>query len=304
MIQSKEDLKQYDINTYYVLQNGVKIPKIMIGTYNIFADEAKAVFKAAYDVGYRGIDCGRYYGNEKDWGNAIKASGVRRENVFIQTKISHEDEKRGLDVIEDFQVTLRNFSTNYIDCLLIHWPNMDTFESTWKAMEQLYKEGKVRVIGVSNFRKEHFEILKYSAEIMPMVNQIERHPCRHQQETYDYCKENGIQLQAYQPIAVGKPELMNNSLLIDIARKHECTVPQAALSWNIATGVIPLPRSRNAGRLKENYASLYIELTPEEIERINSDKAHYFRALREGSEYPGYWNEIHKVEIEKYLIDN
>ncbi|MCI8402819.1 MAG: aldo/keto reductase [Lachnospiraceae bacterium] len=291
------------MNKYYILPNGVKIPKIMIGTYNILADEAKTVFKAAYDGGYRGVDCGRYYGNEKDWGDAVKASGIRRENVFIQTKISHADEKRGIDVIKDFQTTLQNFSTDYIDCLLIHWPNMNTFVSTWKAMEQLYKDGKVRVIGVSNFRKEHFEILKHSAEIMPMVNQIERHPCRHQREIYDYCKENDIQLQAYQPIAVGRPELMNNSLLIDIAEKHACTVPQVALAWNIATKVIPLPRSRNEGRLRENFEALSIELTTEEIERIDGDKVHYFRALREGSEYPGYWDEIHNVDVEKYLSD-
>ena len=291
------------MNKYYVLSNGVKIPQIMIGTYRIFDDEAKAVFEAAYNVGYRGIDCGRYYGNEKDWGNAIKALGIRREDVFIQTKISHADEKKGIDIIRDFQTTLQNFSTDYIDCLLIHWPNMDTFKSTWKAMERLYKAGRVRVIGVSNFRMEHFEMLKTSAEIMPMVNQIERHPCRHQQETYDYCKENGIQLQAYQPIAVGRPELMNNPLLIDIAKKHGCTVPQAALAWNIATGVIPLPRSRNAGRLRENFGALGIELTVKEIEMIDGDKAHYFRALREGSEYPGYWDEIHKVDVKKYLLD-
>lgn len=290
------------MDKYYILSNKVKIPKIMIGTYSIFADEAKAVFKAAFDVGYRAIDCGRYYGNEKDWGDAVKKSGVRREDIFIQTKISHADEKKGIDVIQDFQTTLHNFSTDYIDCLLIHWPNMKTFESTWKAMEQLYKDDKVHVIGVSNFRKEHFEILKTSAEIMPMVNQIERHPCRHQQETYDYCKENGIQLQAYQPIAVGRPELMKNPLLIDIAEKHVCTVPQVALAWNIATGVIPLPRSRNAGRLKENFEAFNIELSAEELEMINSDKAHYFRALREGTEYPGYWDEIHKVDVEKYLL--
>lgn len=285
----------------YTLSNGIKIPKIMMGTYNIFGDEAENVFKTAYSIGYRGVDCGRYYGNEKDWGDAIKAAGVKRDEIFIQTKISHADEKNGLDVIKDFDITLSNFSTDYVDCLLIHWPNMDTFVSTWKAMEQLYKDGKVRAIGVSNFRKEHFELLRTSAEIMPMVNQIERHPCRHQQESYDYCSRNGIQLQAYQPIAVGRPELMKNSLLVDIASKQGCTVPQVALAWNIATGVIPLPRSRNAERLKENFESLDIVLTAKEIENINNDKAHYFRALREGTEYPGYWDQIHKVDIEAYL---
>lgn len=287
---------------YCKLSNGVKIPTIMIGTYSIFGDEAKAVFASAYEAGYRAIDCGRYYGNEKDWGNAVKASGVKREDIFIQTKVSHADEKTpGFDVIKDFEITLSHFSTDYIDCLLIHWPNMETFISTWKALEKLYKDGKVRAIGVSNFRREHFEILRQSAVIMPMVNQIERHPCRKQQETYNYCTANGIQLEAYQPIAVGRPELMQNPMLIDIAKKHSCTVPQVALAWNIATGVIPLPRSRNAERLKENFESSNVELTDEEVRMITYDKTHYFRALTEGREYPGYWDQIHQVAIEKYL---
>lgn len=287
---------------YCILPNGVRIPRLMIGTYNIFGAQAQNVFQAACDIGYRAIDCGRYYGNEKDWGEAVKASGVKRKDVFIQTKVSHADEKKpGFDVIKDFETTLANFSTDYIDCLLIHWPNMDTFISTWKALEHLYRDGKVRAIGVSNFRKEHFEMLKPSAEIMPMVNQIERHPCRKQPETYAYCKEHGIQLEAYQPLAVGRPALMDNGLLIPIAKKHGCTVAQVALAWNMATGVIPLPRSRNPERLKENYESVNVQLTPDEIDAITSDNTHYFRALCEGAEYPGYWNQIHKVEIETYL---
>lgn len=285
-----------------VLSNGVQIPRIMIGSYNIFGDEAKAVFRAAYEIGYHGIDCGRYYGNEMDWGEAIKASGIKREEVFIQTKVSHADEKNPeFDVIKDFDTTLSNFSTDYIDCLLIHWPNMDTFQETWRSLEKLYKAGKVRAIGVSNFRKEHFEILKQTAEIMPMVNQIERHPCRKQPETYNYCKDNNIQLQAYQPLAVARPELMKNELLIGIAEKHSCTVPQVALAWNIATGVIPLPRSKNPSRLKENYESIKIKLTSDEIDAITDDNRHYFRALREGSEYPGYWDMIHEVKVDNYL---
>lgn len=286
---------------YLTLSNGIRIPKIMMGTYSIFGDEAKSVFTTAYETGYRAIDCGRYYGNEKDWGNAVKVSGVKREDIFIQTKVSHAEEKKpDFNVIRDFEITLENFSTNYIDCLLIHWPNMDTLQSTWKAMEKLYKDGKVRVIGVSNFRKEHFEILRETAEIMPMVCQIERHPCRKQPETYLYCRINGIQLQAYQPIAVGRPELMNNPLLISIAQKHGCSVPQIALAWNIATGVIPLPRSRNAERLKENYASMMIKLSKDEVDEITNDKFHYFRALTEGAEYPGYWDIIHEVKIANY----
>lgn len=286
----------------FSLKNDVQIPQIMIGTYNIFADDAKNVFKAAYSAGFRAIDSGRYYGNEKDWGEAIKASGVKREEIFIQTKVSHADEKHSdFDVIKDFETTLTNFSTDYIDCLLIHWPNMETFPKTWQALEELYNSGKVRAIGVSNFRREHFEILKKTAEIMPMVNQIERHPCRKQPETYEYCRKNDIQLEAYQPLAVARPELMKNELLMEIAAKHNCSVPQVALAWNIATGVIPLPRSTNPRRLRENFNALQVRLSEEEVSMITNDHEHYFRALSEGVEYPGYWDEIHRVEIEKYL---
>lgn len=287
---------------YRMLANGVKIPNIMIGTYNIFGDNAKSVFSCAYEIGYRAIDCGRYYKNEKDWGDAIKASGVNRKDVFIQTKVSHAEEKNtGFDAIKDFETTLLNFQTDYIDCLLIHWPNMSRFVSTWGAMERLYHDGKVRAIGVSNFRPEHFDILKKTATVFPMILQMERSPCRKQPEIYEYCKANGIQLQAYQPLAVGRPELMKNPLLIRIAEKHGCTVAQVALAWNIETGVIPLPRSRNASRLKENYDAAKIQLTIDEIREIDDDKSHYFRALSEGAEYPGYWDQIHYVDVKRYL---
>ena len=155
--------------------------------------------------------------------------------------------------------------------------------------------------GTNHNTREMIKAKYPTSEIMPMVNQIERHPCRKQPETYHYCKEHGIQLEAYQPLAVGRPELMKNPLLLSIAEKHHCTVAQVALAWNMSTGVIPLPRSKNPGRLKENHGSVEIELTAEEMHEIDNDREHYFRALREGSEYPGYWDQIHKVDIPYYL---
>lgn len=286
---------------YYQLYNGVKIPKIMIGTYSINGEEAKHIFKAAYNVGYRGVDCGRYYRNEKDWGNAIAGSGVKREDIFIQTKVDYSQEKNGLDVESDFQTTLANFQTDYIDGLLIHWPVFATFQKTWSVLEKLYEQGLVKVIGVSNFRIEHFKLLQQRANIFPMVLQMERHPCRKQQEILNYCKNNNILLEAYQPLAAGRPELMKNELLINIAKNHGCSVPQVALAWNIQSGVIPLPRSKNPERLKANYEAMYVELTEEEMGMIDEDNTHYFRALTEGREFPGYWDEIHRVEIKDYL---
>lgn len=294
-------MKHLDTLNCNKLNNGILIPKIMLGTYNIDGEDAHRIFNIAFQIGFRGIDCGRYYKNEMDWGNAIKESGVDRENIFIQTKVDYSLERMGLNILEDFEKTLENFQTHYIDSLLIHWPVYETFIETWKALENLYRAGKVRAIGVCNFRIEHFEILKKHAAIMPMIAQIERHPCRKQQELVDYCQKNSIQVEAYQPLAVTRPQLMNNNILIEIAKSHKCSVPQVALAWNIQSGVIPLPKSSNPERLKQNFDSTQIFLTKEEINNINGDQDHYFRAMREASEFPGYWDHIHRVDIDKYL---
>jgi diketogulonate reductase-like aldo/keto reductase len=283
------------------LSNGVLVPRIFLGTYNIIGEDAKSVLEAGYKVGYKAIDCGRYYGNEKNWGDAIKSIGIERSSIFIQTKIDYTLERKKIDIIEDFQKTLDNFNTNYIDSLLIHWPVYDTFLGTWRSLEKLYREGRVRSIGVSNFRVEHFEILRHKAEIWPMIAQFERHPCRKQYELVDYCIQNNIQPEAYQPLAVGRPELLENETLKIIADNHKCSIAQVALAWNIQTGVIPLPRSKNLKRLKENFDSLFILLSEDEIKVIDNDKNHYFRALKESSEYPGYWDQIHRVEISKFV---
>lgn len=288
---------------YFELSNGVKVPRIMAGTYSINGDEAINICKSAIDAGFRGFDCGRYYKNEKDWGIAIVKSDISRDKVFIQTKVDYSQEKKGLDVKKDFETTLKNFSTNYIDSLLIHWPVFDAFLNTWSILEELYLESKIKCIGVSNFRVEHLKILKKNCRIMPMINQIERHPCRKQEELYTYCKNNNILVQAYQPLAVCNPRLMQNELLSNIANKHNCTVPQIALAWNIHTGVIPLPRTKSPERLKENFNSIFIDLSKDEIASINNDQDHYYRVMHESHEFPGYWDEIHHIDIEEIVGD-
>lgn len=288
----------------YLLYNGISIPKIMLGTYNIFGKEAKETFKSAYSIGYRGLDCGRYYKNECDWGLAIVEAGIPRKDIFIQTKVDYSKERKGLDIIKDFAITLNNFRTEYIDSLLIHWPVNETFINTWKALEELYNEGKVHAIGVCNFQIEHFKRLECFSHIKPMIAQFERHPLRKQEELYQYCKENQIQPEAYQPLAVCHPELFSDCVLKQIAESHNCSVPQVALAWNIQTGVIPLPRSRNMERLKQNFDSGNILLTGEEIAKINQDKKHYLRVMCESREFPGYWDDIHQVNVNDYLPNN
>lgn len=285
---------------YNVLRNNVSIPKIILGTYSLNGDTAKEIFNNAYEIGYRGFDCARFYGNEADWGAAFKESGVKREDIFIQTKVNYTLERKGFDVIKDFEKTLSNFRTNYIDAYLIHWPVFETFLDTWSSLEKLYEQGKVRAIGVCNFRIEHFRLLEKNANIMPMIAQFERHPCRKQDELFDYCLKNRIQAEAYSPLAVSKKSLTENETLNKVAKKHNCSVQQIALAWNIQTGVIPLPRTSNISRLSQNFHATKLTLSNDDILDINNNE-HYFRALTEYLEFPGYWDQIHKVNIDEYL---
>jgi len=282
------------------LNNGVKIPPIMLGTYAINKNKAVEALQFAYEAGFRGIDCARYYKNEHDWGKAIAKLNISRSDIFIQTKVDFTREYSKLDVISDFELTQNNFRTHYIDALLIHFPVGNRFLETWADMEKLYRAGKVRAIGVCNFRPEHFEMLKKTATIVPMINQFERHPCRKQNEILDYCFTNHIQPQAYSPLAVCNPKLLYNPVLLEIAKKYHCTSAQVSLAWNICSGVIPLPRSKSKTNISANAKALDICLTERDMEEINGIDA-YCRALNEARECPGYWDIIHRVDESEYL---
>lgn len=251
---------------FKVLSNGVKMPSIGFGTYKSGNDEETAkIVKYALKIGYRQIDTASFYGNEVGIGNGIKESGINREDIFLVTKLWNDD--HGYDkTIEAFNKSLEKLQVDYIDLYLVHWPNKLNSE-TWKAFEYLYKTGKVKSIGVCNFKVAHLEELKKTAQIMPMVNQIEIHPQSSKNDMLSYCEENNIQLVAWSPIMRGK--LFSNELMIGLAEKYKKTIAQIILRWHLQRGVIPIPKSSNEERIKENLNIFDFELSNDDIKTID-----------------------------------
>ena len=252
---------------FKILSNGVKMPSIGFGTYKSGSDEETAkIIKYALKIGYRQIDTASFYGYEVGIGNGIKESGINREDIFLVTKLWNDD--HGYDkTIEAFNKSLERLQVDYIDLYLIHWPNKLNSE-TWKAFEHLYKTGKVKSIGVCNFKIGHLEELKKTAEIMPMVNQVEIHPQSSKNDMLRYCEENNIQLVAWSPIMRGK--LFSNELILGLAEKYKKTIAQIILRWHVQRGIIPIPKSSNEGRIKENLSIFDFELSNDDMSIIDS----------------------------------
>ena len=251
---------------FKVLSNGIKVPSIGFGTYKSGNDEETAkIIKYALNIGYRQIDTASFYGNEVGIGNGIKESGINREDIFLVTKLWNDD--HGYDkTIEAFNKSLERLQVNYIDLYLVHWPNKLNSE-TWKAFEYLYRTGKVKAIGVCNFKIGHLEELKKTAEIMPMVNQVEIHPQSSKNDMLSYCEENNIQLVAWSPIMRGK--LFSNKLMIDLSEKYKKTIAQIILRWHVQRGIIPIPKSSNEERIKENLSIFDFELSNDDMNTID-----------------------------------
>ncbi len=251
---------------FKLLSNGVKMPSIGFGTYKSGNDEETAkIVKYALEIGYMQIDTASFYGNEVGIGNGIKESGISREDIFLVTKLWNDD--HGYDkTIEAFNKSLERLQVKYIDLYLVHWPNKLNSE-TWKAFEYLYRTGKVKAIGVCNFKIGHLEELKKTAEIMPMVNQIEIHPQSSKNDMLSYCEENNIQLVAWSPIMRGK--LFSNKLMIDLSEKYKKTIAQIILRWHVQRGIIPIPKSSNEERIKENLSIFDFELSNDDMKTID-----------------------------------
>ena len=251
---------------FKLLSNGVKMPSIGFGTYKSGNDEETAkIVKYALEIGYMQIDTASFYGNEVGIGNGIKESGISREDIFLVTKLWNDD--HGYDkTIEAFNKSLERLQVKYIDLYLVHWPNKLNSE-TWKAFEYLYRTGKVKAIGVCNFKIGHLEELKKTAEIMPMVNQIEIHPQSSKNDMLSYCEENNIQLVAWSPIMRGK--LFSNKLMIDLSEKYKKTIAQIILRWHVQRGIIPIPKSSNEERIKENLSIFDFELSNDDMNTID-----------------------------------
>lgn len=249
------------------LHNGVKMPWFGLGVFKVKeGEEVVSSVKAAIKNGYISIDTAAVYKNEEGVGQAIKESGVAHEDLFITTKVWNADQ--GYDsTLQAFETSLGKLGLDYIDLYLIHWPVKGKYNDTWKALEKLYRDGRVRAIGVSNFHVHHLEDLLSHAEIKPMVNQIEYHPHLTQKEVYDFCKKEGIQLEAWSPLKQGV--LLKDPTINEIAEKHNKSAAQIILRWDLQNEVVTIPKSTNENRIIENADIFDFELTPEEMQRLN-----------------------------------
>ena len=258
----------------YTLANGVQIPAIGLGTWQTPDDETgyQAVLSALHS-GYRHIDTAQGYRNEDIVGRAVKDSGIAREEIFITSKLDNPN--HGYDnTMRSFEGTLEQLGTDYVDLFLIHWPNplqyrktwQQTNAETWKAFEELYNAGKIRAIGVSNFRQHHIDELMKTAKIPPMVNQIRLCPGETQDELVTYCKERNILLEAYSPLGTGQifkvPEIQI------LAEKYQKSIAQICIRWSLQNGFLPLPKSVSAERIRENMDVFGFELSDDDVRLI------------------------------------
>lgn len=251
------------------LNNGVEMPILGFGVFQVpdLAECERSVLDAI-DTGYRLIDTAASYQNEEAVGNAIKKSSVAREELFITTKLwiqsnGYQDTKKA------FEVSLKKLQLDYLDLYLIHQPFGDVY-GEWRAMEELYKEGKVRAIGVSNFHPDRLIDLIIHNEIVPAVNQIETHPFHQQIETQQFLEENNVQIQSWGPFAEGKNGLFQNELLVSIGKKYNKTIAQVVVRWLKQRGIIAIPKSVRKERMAENLNIFDFQLSAQDMEAIQS----------------------------------
>ncbi|MFE8703109.1 aldo/keto reductase [Cytobacillus sp. FJAT-54145] len=249
------------------LHNGVEMPWFGLGVFKVKeGSEVVESVKAAIKNGYKSIDTAAVYKNEEGVGQAIKEAGVPREELFITTKVWNSDQ--GYEsTLEAFETSLNKLGLDYLDLYLIHWPK-EKSKDTWKALEKLYKDGRVRAIGVSNFHVHHLEDLLSVAEIKPMVNQVEYHPHLAQLELHDFCKKEGIQLEAWSPLKQGV--LLDEPTIVEIAEKHKKSPAQIILRWDLQNEVVTIPKSIKEHRIIENADIFNFELSQDDMDRLNA----------------------------------
>ena len=253
------------------LHNGVKMPWFGLGVFKVEeGPELVNAVKVAIKHGYRSIDTAAIYENEEGVGQGIreglKEAGISREDLFVTSKVWNAD--LGYEsTIAAYEKSLQKLGLEYLDLYLIHWPVEGKYKEAWRALETLYKEGKVKAIGVSNFQIHHLKDLMEDAEVKPMVNQVECHPRLTQKEVQAFCKEQGIQLEAWSPLMQG--ELLDNEVLQAIATKHGKSVAQVILRWDLQNGIVTIPKSTKEHRIVENSTVFDFELTEEEMNQID-----------------------------------
>jgi len=252
---------------YVTLNNGVKMPLLGFGVFQVpDPAQCEAAVSQALEVGYRLIDTARSYGNEKAVGDALRRSEIPREELFVTTKLWVQD--TGYEkTLASFQKSLDRLQLDALDLYLIHQPYGDVHGS-WRAMEELYRKGRVRAIGVSNFAPDRLADMIGFNEIVPAVNQVETHPFCQQVEAAAFMKEVGVQIQSWGPFAEGKNDLFTNAVLAGIGKTHGKSVAQVVLRWLLQRGVVAIPKSVRKERMEENFRIFDFELSPEDMEAI------------------------------------
>lgn len=278
----------------HVLNTGYHIPLVGFGTYKVTGENVLPAIDAALSAGYRMFDTAKYYHNEKELGEAIKQllpkHGLTRNDIFITTKFFPESEK-ALETCRGYvEESLKNLNTNYIDMYLVHYPKPNASENddpknaeyrriAYEVLEEAQAAGKIRSIGVSNYEIVHLEELKTYSKVQPCANQVEYHPHFTRRDLHKYCKENQIFFQAFSSLARHEPALIEDPVVVELAKKHETTVPLVLLAWAIRQDVGIVPKSVTPARIAENFKVINVQLTSEEIEslsRLNKDQ-HYIR---------------------------
>jgi len=261
-----------DLSSKTTLHNGVEMPWLGLGVYKMDdGNEVKEAVKAAINNGYRSIDTAAVYGNEAGVGAAIKEVDVPREELFITSKLWNKSQ--GYEkTLAAFEQTLERLGLDYLDLYLIHWPvpEADQYKATWRAFEKLYQEKKIRAIGVSNFKEEHLKELIQGSQVTPMVNQVEFHPHLSQEPLRSFCRDHNIQVEAWSPLKQG--ELFGDATLKEIAERHDKTVAQVMIRWDLQSGVVTIPKSSKVSRIKENSDVFDFELSSQDMRAINQLK--------------------------------
>jgi len=251
------------------LSNGQTIPQFGFGVFLVKPEETVAAVSTALQVGYRHIDTAEMYGNEKEVGEAIARSGLDRGDVFVTSKLSNDAHEPD-DARRAFDESLKALGVEYLDLFLIHWPLPTRYDgdyvSTWKTLEEFYREGRARSIGVSNFQPRHLRRLHAESDIPPAVNQIEVNPYLTQEELRGFCAEHQIAIEAWSPL--GRGNVLEDPMVESIARRAGHTPAQVVLRWHIQRGDIVFPKSVNPDRIKENIGIFDFELPSEDVEAI------------------------------------
>lgn len=250
------------------LNNGVVIPAVGLGTYPLNKLRLLWVFFQATRLGYRYFDTSAAYGNEKWLGRAIKLSGINRQGLFISSKISNRQQRSG-QVRAALMTSLSNLGLSYLDMYLLHWPYPGKYLDSWKMLEEFYYEGLVRSIGVCNCHQHHLESIMNNCSVMPVINQIELHPLMNQKTLVEFCRQHGILVEAYTPLARMHQKLVDSKIIRDIAEIKKKAISQVVLRWDFQNGIVSIPKTSTIKRLKENIDIFDFSLDDEEMRLID-----------------------------------